>query len=659
MLCRPLSNLALTKAHSRFSGPGACGAGTGLDARSNKPRDRKLTLAQIQGATRPEKGDMSFPSSDLKVEDQGLTLLYSPSEEACSQTSPTPTVHIIFIHGLGGDPRKTWEYKTRIEREDAEQIITGLDAAPTKKRTGSWLPWSRGTSKLLSSKSQAKLTATTFWPADSLPSVVPEAKIWAYGYNANVLGGFRQTNKNNIRQHGGDLMVQVERDLDSDNLPVIFVAHSLGGLLLKEAMHQMNISHKHEYHSFLNRIKSVVFCGTPHSGSGAVNWPILARNMLILMDSNNNLLEQLKSESESLDGIQENFTKILYQHHDIKIHSFVEGRAITGIVEDHSSKLSVPQEVIETIDADHREMVKERGVKQISKVLRRFVQGSMQSERTSERTSELQKPTSTGHHSQISDAVKKREDVVAKNLTLPKDHPKRLNAEIALAHAYQYGDRIPEAIKLFEHVLAQRKALPDDHFDRLASEYDLGGAYMMNNLMLEAVELLYEAVNKEMTLPEDHPDRQIAEKALHVARRYNDQISTAATLLAKISVQQETHPEDHPDRLASENRLAEIYRYRNQVPKAMNLFKHILSRRDKINADHPILVGAEHGLAIAYRYNDQIPEAIEILEGLVERQKTLPENDHRRRASRCALAVAYVHNNQIAEADKLLEEGGC
>lgn len=56
-----------------------------------------------------------------------------------------------------------------------------------------------------------------FWPADLLAQDLPQARIWTYGYNADVLAGmFQMNNKNSISQHGRDLAARFERDVDND-----------------------------------------------------------------------------------------------------------------------------------------------------------------------------------------------------------------------------------------------------------------------------------------------------------------------------------------------------------------------------------------------------------------------------------------------------------
>lgn len=46
---------------------------------------------------------------------------------------------------------------------------------------------------------------------------IHEARIWSYGYNADVIGGFFQANsKNSVSQHGRDLAVRLEREVDNE-----------------------------------------------------------------------------------------------------------------------------------------------------------------------------------------------------------------------------------------------------------------------------------------------------------------------------------------------------------------------------------------------------------------------------------------------------------
>lgn len=58
--------------------------------------------------------------------------------------------------------------------------------------------------------------AQVFWPKQYLAPDVPQASIWTYGYNADAIGGlFQANNKNSISQHGRDLSIALEREIEN------------------------------------------------------------------------------------------------------------------------------------------------------------------------------------------------------------------------------------------------------------------------------------------------------------------------------------------------------------------------------------------------------------------------------------------------------------
>jgi protein SERAC1 len=75
------------------------------------------------------------------------------------------------------------------------------------------------------------------WPRDLLPEDLPSARIMTFGYDADVVGLIKTAGSNTLRDHGKSLATDVamlRARSGSENRPLIFVAHSLGGLVVEQ-----------------------------------------------------------------------------------------------------------------------------------------------------------------------------------------------------------------------------------------------------------------------------------------------------------------------------------------------------------------------------------------------------------------------------------------
>ena len=108
------------------------------------------------------------------------------------------------------------------------------------------------------------------WPIAWLAGDVPGARIWSLSYDSTAL---RTGTTGNVDGYAsGESLVQemVEfAKIGQHNCPVVFVCHSLGGLMVKEI-----VKHAHEkfgkdekYKNFLQSIRGYLFYSTPHDGS--------------------------------------------------------------------------------------------------------------------------------------------------------------------------------------------------------------------------------------------------------------------------------------------------------------------------------------------------------------------------------------------------------
>ncbi|KAI8944499.1 hypothetical protein F4801DRAFT_599698 [Xylaria longipes] len=282
------------------------------------------------------------------------------SRDDSPQARP-PKVNIVFVHGLRGHPQTTWEHR-QIEKDER----TAETSRRRDRFKAIFRPQHTGSTRVsvnednINNNGEASTEHNVFWPRDYLLEDVSEAEVWTYGYNADVIGGlFLANNQNSVSQHGRDLAVKLEREIENQ-APIIFVAHSLGGIVVKDAIHRSEL--------FQSRTKLIVFLGTPHRGSSYAGWGAIASNLVSLafQDSNKGLVQTLQVNSEVLDNIQEEFLRIAHRA-GIKVHSFQEARAISGVkglhgkvVDDYSSKVGLPPpfETVESIDANHMQIAR-------------------------------------------------------------------------------------------------------------------------------------------------------------------------------------------------------------------------------------------------------------------------------------------------------------
>ncbi|KAM5447020.1 hypothetical protein MaudCBS49596_006201 [Microsporum audouinii] len=139
-------------------------------------------------------------------------------------SGPEPMVDIIFVHGLNGDCIETWKHG------DAE------------------VPWIMDKSFL----------------GDDL---YKRARIMTFGYNANV---FKNVTTSRVIDHANKLLEDLcGRRINCKGRPIVFVAHNLGGLVVKKAMILCHDDDR--YADIQSTTGGLIFMGTPHEGSSQVS----------------------------------------------------------------------------------------------------------------------------------------------------------------------------------------------------------------------------------------------------------------------------------------------------------------------------------------------------------------------------------------------------
>ena len=229
---------------------------------------------------------------------------------------------VIFVHGLQGHPRRTWQSKSNAESS----------TRPRKR----FRPFSWKDTEVI-----AHDDPTPFWPADILSQDLKDVRILTFGYDSKVTKGFMAlTSKNGIFQHGNSFLRAVGRArIGHRQRPIVFVAHSLGGLVVKQALIEARKqTHEPDLLDIYDSTHAIIFFGTPHRGSDLASWGLMLSTIAeaVQLDTNNAVLRDLDptSGSSKLEEMRLDFDDILRDGHrskELRVYSFQEEEGMTSI----------------------------------------------------------------------------------------------------------------------------------------------------------------------------------------------------------------------------------------------------------------------------------------------------------------------------------------
>ncbi|EFX01267.1 kinesin light chain [Grosmannia clavigera kw1407] len=236
----------------------------------------------------------------------------------------SPTVDICFIHGLTGHRDKTWT------ADDSENEP---------------------------------------WPKTLLPEKFPEARLLTFGYDADVVRA-GVASKSSIKNLADRLLhvLTTDRGPNASHRPLIFIVHSLGGIVCKKAVARSTNDSDETLHSVATSLIGIVFMGTPHDGSGFADlFGLLAPGIRFFKSFNSRLVNVLKRGNELAAEIDNDFWnawKVIEKDFNaqIEIFCFFEVLPIPGVktcVVPEKSAI-YQQHHSQSIDANHHDMVKFR-----------------------------------------------------------------------------------------------------------------------------------------------------------------------------------------------------------------------------------------------------------------------------------------------------------
>ncbi|CCA76038.1 hypothetical protein PIIN_10038, partial [Serendipita indica DSM 11827] len=245
-----------------------------------------------------------------KTEDLGLFVL---------STGIDPVIDIVAIHGLNGHREKTW---------------TTVDG--------------------------------TLWLRDLLPTSLPHARVLTYGYDADTQS-YECVSTQTMRRHAEGLARALSRERkEVPRRPIIFIAHDLGGIILKWALvicHNQSLTSKGELRDVLVSTHAILFFGTPHSGMEGTLLGTINRLAAAFMKTTDIIIKDLKSHSSELENIQSLYIAASETIQSIffceEYETTIDGKGENVRVPYHSAVIAGDRNAIAVVlPADHQNLVR-------------------------------------------------------------------------------------------------------------------------------------------------------------------------------------------------------------------------------------------------------------------------------------------------------------
>ena len=193
------------------------------------------------------------------------------------------------------------------------------------------------TDKCANEEDSSRKKKDVYWPKDLLCEDIPKARIMTFGYNSGVTKGYKAANQGNIFSHARNLLYGLEtKRRKSTDRSLVFVAHSLGGILVKEVLRRSEADLDVKMNNVYTSTTGVFFFGTPHRGSK--DWASFGKGIvgmasrLLGVDTNDKIIDALLPDGAELEVCRESFaTQWLKRGDSLVVRTFQETRGIVGV----------------------------------------------------------------------------------------------------------------------------------------------------------------------------------------------------------------------------------------------------------------------------------------------------------------------------------------
>jgi len=252
---------------------------------------------------------------------------------------------IVFVHGLLGGAAYTWRQSVDCCDKEVEKELSG------EKPKGT--------------------CASSFshcWPKDWLAKDVPKVRMFGVEYSTQLsdwepVHPYETPEERTITARARELLTKLEAADVGTKRPIVWVTHSMGGLLVKEILRLAE--KRQEDDSILANSCGVIFYGTPHKGSPLANF---GNNFFYVFFPTIEVQELSYDNREYLDGLNAHFANLVDKGMQCLSFAELKPTVLGDFVSDSISIHLVPPDSANPncgqfipVDSDHMNVCKPSG----------------------------------------------------------------------------------------------------------------------------------------------------------------------------------------------------------------------------------------------------------------------------------------------------------
>lgn len=330
-------------------------------ARGHLQVESNRALCNLSQALEPDEARRHFYVNGM--------LPLQPPSDACTGHADAPMwdTDVVFVHGLRGGPLLTWRIgdvkldmlgkvmpvvvPTDVEGPVAELATLDASLQTDAPAIGRVVPSLFSPSKPANSKANEveMEPAMTVWARDWLKEDAKNCRLLSVGHDAGVLraGLGRGRLGPTLSDRAEDVSAALQKArVGEDGRRVVFVSHSYGGIIVKEALVRSP--------KLAERTRGVVFFGVPHFGSPvAGSWS--GQSQFVLSQAVRELFPASDARL-ALDKLNHDFIQVIEARkragERVEVVSFGEGKRLKLEVGARTGQASIMLDLVPRESAD-------------------------------------------------------------------------------------------------------------------------------------------------------------------------------------------------------------------------------------------------------------------------------------------------------------------